>query len=71
MIEVAIVAIKVLCIAFLALGGILSLAPSGKKKHLASGSVDLERFSYAAANDFETDYRGVCARRDTSVSAAA
>jgi hypothetical protein len=71
MIEVAMVAIKVGCVGFIALGGVLASLRSAKQMNSTSASCDLERFNYAVANDFETDFRRVHARRSLSRIAAA
>jgi len=65
MMHLAILMIQVAFVAFLAWGGVLSLLSvvwSGTRDFRAAGT---KVFSYAAANDFETDFRRVLSRRST------
>ena len=52
MIETMIMVFQVLCVGLLAFGVVLTLVQLGQR----SAGRNMERFSYAAANDFETDF---------------
>ena len=65
MMDLAILMIQMAFVAFLAWGGVLSLLSvvwSGTRDFRAGC---MKVFSYAAANDFETDFRRVLSRRNT------
>ena len=66
MMHLAILMIQVAFVAFLAWGGVLSLlsvALSGTQDFRAAG---MKGFSYAAANDFETNFRRVSSEKSST-----
>ncbi len=65
MMDLAILMIQMAFVAFLAWGGVLSLLSVVRGGTRDSRAARMKIFSYAAANDFETDFRRVLSRRST------
>jgi len=71
MIEYSVLLLQVLFSGFLAAGCALCLLQLLRRNRSSGAALDMELFSYGAANEFESDYRRLFLRRGARSTLAA